>query len=240
MKAVKILALATIMALGSGCASFVANNTNGVVGTASGERSLGQILIDKQIERTAKINMYKLDSRFKQSRINIESFHSNVLLTGQVLDAHLKKLLEDNLKAMPDVKVVHNYITVGEQASYSTIMQDMGVTANTKGLITRADVIANSKVLLHTENGVLYVMGRLTNAEIVDLNKVLQNVGNVTKIITLIDNLDTLPKTTVAPNATQTSNIGLGAITTALPTDGMVHTTPVAIDPNQEQPTTQP
>lgn len=238
MKAVKVLALATIMALGSGCASFVANNTNGVVGTASGERSFGQIVIDKQIERTAKINMYKLDSRFKQARINIESFHSNVLLTGQVPDAHLRKLLEDNLKAMPDVKVVHNYITVGEQASYSTIVQDMGVTANTKGLISRADVISNSKVLLHTENGVLYVMGRLTNAEIVDLNKVLQNVGNVTKIITLIDNLDTMPKTTAAPHSTQISNIGLGAVTTALPTNAIVHTTPVAIDPNQEQSTT--
>jgi len=89
-------------------------------------------LFDSSIERTAKINLYKLDSRFKQSRVNIESFHGNVLLTGQVPDAHLKQLAEDNLRAMTDVKTVHNYITVGNQIGYNSIMQDTTVTANTR------------------------------------------------------------------------------------------------------------
>ena len=175
----------------SGCASFIAGGTGSApVGTESGSRTLGQVFIDNSIARTAKINMYKLDSRFKQSRINMESFHSNVLLTGQVPDAYLKKLAEDNVRAMSDVKTVHNYITVGDKIGYSTIMQDTAVTANTKGLIARAPVISGSKVLLHTEDGVLYVMGRLNSAEITDLNQVLQKVGNVTKIVMLVDNLD--------------------------------------------------
>lgn len=175
----------------SGCASFIAGGTGSApVGTESGSRTLGQVFIDNSIGRTAKINMYKLDSRFKQSRINMESFHSNVLLTGQVPDAYLKKLAEGNVRAMSDVKTVHNYITVGDKIGYSTIMQDTAVTANTKGLIARAPVISGSKVLLHTEDGVLYVMGRLNSAEITDLNQVLQKVGNVTKIVMLVDNLD--------------------------------------------------
>lgn len=71
----------------SGCASFISGGTGtAAVGTESGARSLGQVFIDSSIERTAKINLYKLDSRFKQSRVNIESFHGNVLLTGQVPD----------------------------------------------------------------------------------------------------------------------------------------------------------
>ena len=68
------------------------------VGVDSGERSLGQVFIDSSIERTANINLYKLDPRFKQSRVNIISFHSNVLLTGQVPDPYLKQLAEDNLR----------------------------------------------------------------------------------------------------------------------------------------------
>lgn len=230
MRILQIIALSSIVALSSGCASFIANNTHDVVGTPVGKRSLGQVVIDKQIERTAKINMYKLDPRFKQSRINIESFHSHVLLTGQVPDAHLKKLLEESVSSMPDVKVVHNYITVGEQVSYSTILQDVSVTTNTKGLIARAELISNGKVLLHTENGVLYVMGRLTNLEILDLNKVLEGVGNVTKIVTLIDNLDTAQQPYKAPIST----VGLGAVSTPLPNDiSFDHITPVAIDPNE-------
>ena len=93
----------------SGCASFISGGTGtAAVGTESGARSLGQVFIDSSIERTAKINLYKLDSRFKQSRVNIESFHGNVLLTGQVPDQHLRQLAEDNVRAMSDVKTVHN------------------------------------------------------------------------------------------------------------------------------------
>lgn len=175
----------------SGCASFISGGTGSApVGTDSGARSLGQVFIDSSIVRTAKINLYKLDARFKQSRVNIDSFHGNVLLTGQVPDVHLKQLAEDNVKAMSDVKSIHNFITVGNQISYNTIMQDTAVTANTRGLIMKAPVVSDSKVNIHTEDGVLYVMGRLNTAEINDLNQVLQQVGNVTKIVTLVDNVD--------------------------------------------------
>ncbi len=201
----------------SGCASFISGGTGTApVGTESGARSLGQVFIDNSIERTAKINLYKLDSRFKQSRVNIESFHSNVLLTGQVPDQNLKQLAEDNVRAMSDVKTVHNYITVGNQIGYSTIMQDTTVTANTRGLIMKAPVVSDSKLRIHTEDGVLYVMGRLNTAESADLNQVLQQVGNVTKIITLIDNTDTANTNNVNP-----------MIQPAVQT-------PVAIDPNAE------
>lgn len=209
----------------SGCASFISNGTGSApVGTESGARSLGQVFIDSSIERTAKINLYKLDSRFKQSRVNIESFHGNVLLTGQVPDAHLKQLAEDNLRAMTDVKTVHNYITVGNQIGYNSIMQDTTVTANTRGLIMKAVVVSDSKVRIHTEDGILYVMGRLNQAEINDLNQVLQQVGNVTKIITLIDNVE--------QSRAVTSSFS-SPVVNAQP----VEQTPVAIDTDQAEPT---
>ena len=208
----------------SGCASFISGGTGtAAVGTESGARSLGQVFIDSSIERTAKINLYKLDSRFKQSRVNIESFHGNVLLTGQGPDHHLRQLAEDNVRAMSDVKTVHNYITVGNQISYSTIMQDTSVTANTRGLIMKAAVVSDAKVRIHTEDGVLYVMGRLNGAEITDLNQVLQQVGNVTKIITLVDNIE---------QQSQTTSAFASPMINSTPTEQ----TPVAIDPDQVEP----
>lgn len=210
--AITMLCIASL----SGCASFISGGTGTApVGTESGSRSLGQVFIDNSIERTAKINLYKLDSRFKQSRINVESFHSNVLLTGQVPDQHLKQLAEDNVRAMSDVKTVHNYITVGNQIGYSTIMQDTGVTANTRGLIMKAPVVSDSKLRIHTEDGVLYVMGRLNTAETADLTQTLQQVGNVTKIVMLIDNTDIAPSNNIL-NMQPTVQ------------------TPVAIDPNAQ------
>lgn len=196
--AVVVLCVASL----SGCAFISGGTGTAPVGTEQGKRTLGQVFIDNSIERTANINMYKLDSRFKQSRINIESFHSNALLTGQVPDASLKKLAEDNLRAMGDVKSVHNYITVGNQIGYSTIMQDTAVTANVRRLLMSAPVVADSKVRVHTEDGVLYVMGRLNTAEINDLQNILQQVGNVTKIVMLVDNTDNISSTSGAMQPT--------------------------------------
>ena len=208
----------------SGCASFMSNATGtGPVGTDIGKRSLGQVYIDSSIVRTAKINLYKLDSRFKQARVNVESFHGHVLLTGQVPDQHLRQLAEDNVRAMSDVQAVHNYITVGEQIGYNTIMQDGIVSANTKGLLMRAEVVSASKVKVHTEDNVLYVMGKLNSAEIEDLNHVLGQVGNVQRIVALIDNLDLQ----TSPNSlNSSSNLMAPAVAT-----------PVAIDPNAVEPT---
>jgi len=79
-------------------------------------------------------------------------------------------------------------------------------------------------VHVHTEDGVLYVMGRLNNAEIADLNQVLAQVGNVTKIVTLIDNVETLSNSTSQNFATTASSSALVQ-------------TPVAIDPDTVEPT---
>lgn len=220
----KRIAISLLCALSlSGCASFVSNVTGTApVGTDSGKRSLGQVYIDSSIERTAKVNLYKLDSRFNQARVNIESFHGHVLLTGQVPDANLRQLAEDNMRAMSDVKAVHNFISIGSQIGYNTIMQDSWITTNTKGLLMRAEVVSASKVYVHTEDGVLYVMGKLNTAEIDDLNHVLEQVGNVERIVTLIDNVDVIPQTLSAPAGSSLLN---------------APETPVAIDPNNVEPT---
>jgi len=109
-------------------------------------------------------------------------------------------------------------------------MQDAGVTANTRALLMKAPVVSDSKVLVHTEDGVLYVMGRLNTAEINDLNNVLQNVGNVTKIVTLIDNIDLAP----APAASTASATTTPVINNVLAQPTVQ--TPVAIDPDQTDP----
>lgn len=212
----------------SGCASFISSGTGPApVGNDVGVRSLGQVFIDSSIKRTASINLYKLDPRFKQSRVNIESFHGNVLLTGQVPDQHLKQLAEDNVRAMSDVKAVHNYITIGDKIGYASIMQDAAVTANTHGLIMKAPVVSDKKVLVHTEDGVLYVLGRLNSAEINDLNQVLQKVGNVSKIVMLIDNVEQTNR------GVQTSSLVSQTPINAVQPEVQ---TPVAIDPDESEP----
>jgi len=174
----------------TGCASFIANNTAPApLGVPSSERSFAQVITDNGIVRTAKINLYKLDDRFNRARVNIDSFHSVVLLTGQVPDAHLKTLAEQNVSTMRDVQAVHNYITVGEQIGYQQIVQDGWITTTIRASILRSK-IRDTRVKVSTEAGVVYVMGRLTAAESDEVLALVQQVNGVQRIISLIDTLD--------------------------------------------------
>lgn len=234
----------------SGCASFLAQTTGSApLGTDSGVRSFPQVLTDNAIESTAKVNMYKLDPRFKFARINVASYHSAVLLTGQVGDEYLKQLAEENVRAMSDVKAVHNYITIGDKIPYQTIMQDTLVTADIRRKLVSTAGIADNKVKVQTENGTVYVLGKLTPTETSVLYGILQSTPNIVKVVSLLDSLGengvptgnnalsassdaTADSATMdAPAASNlTTSSGTGA---SAPLD----VTPLAVDPQQAAPT---
>lgn len=233
------LALSMLFSI-SGCASFVAQATGSEpLGTDSGVRSFPQVLTDNAIERTAKINMYKLDPRFKFARVNVVSYYGVVLLTGQVSDPYLKQLAEDNLKAMTDVKAVQNYIDVGDKISYETIMQDALTTADIRRKLLTTKGISDNKVRVQTENGVVYVLGKLTPSENLALVNILQNTPNINRVVSLIDNLSESGVPTGNDALTTTNNNGGQQLvqpgSNSVVTTPLVET-PVAVDPEQAPP----
>ncbi len=221
----------------TGCATFLAQSTGPApLGTGSGIRTFSQVLNDNSIERTSKVNMYKLDERFKYARINISSFHSAVLLTGQVKDQYLKQLAEDNIKAMSDAKTVHNYITIGEKISYNTIIQDSIVTANIRRMLVSSPDISDTKVKVQTEDGVVYVMGKLTPAENQVLINIVQNTPNIVKVVSLIDLLTESGAATSNNALSQSSASSSFAPTPTASVSPLNDETPVAIDPEEAAP----
>lgn len=225
----------------SGCASFIANNTAPApIGVPSSERSFAQVITDNGIVRTAKINLYKLDDRFNRARVNIESFHSVVLLTGQVPDAHLKMLAEQNVKTMRDVQAVHNYITVGEQIGYNQIVQDGWITTTIRANILRSK-IRDTRVKISTEAGVVYVMGRLSKAEAEEVLGIVQQVNGVQRIVSLIDSVEEgveLPRPSSSQNLIP---VAPAATTVEQTTEPVTASTAVTVTPLQaEQVVTQP
>lgn len=231
-----VVMLAGVLSL-SGCATFLAQNTGPApLGTDSGVRTFAQVLNDSSIERTSKVNMYKLDERFKYARINISSFHSAVLLTGQVKDQYLKQLAEDNIKAMSDAKTVHNYITIGEKIPYNIIVQDSIVTANIRRMLVSSPDISDTKVKVQTEDGVVYVMGKLTPNENKVLMDIVQNTPNIVKVVSLIDLLTESGATT---NSNALSQSNATSSFTPTPTAAVAPIsieTPVAVDPEDAAP----
>jgi osmotically-inducible protein OsmY len=226
----------------SGCSSMIAANSGTQpVGVESSDRSFGQIITDNSIARTASINLYKLDPRFMQARVNIASFHSVVLLTGQVPSESLKQLAEDNLKAMSDVRAVQNYLTVGEEIGYAQIVQDGITTANVRKNFLLLKGFKDSRVKVVTENNVVYLLGKLPDSDVQWLISTLQRTPNIAKIVSLIDILpeeaptilpntpvERQPLTTPTPNtASDSGNSNSAAIATPVAVDPMVESQPL-------------
>ncbi len=229
---VTMISVLSATVLLSGCSTFLAANTGTApVGIESSDRSWGQAILDNSIAKTASINLYKLDPRFKLSRVNIACFHGVVLLTGQVPDANLKRLAEDNVKSMADVKAVQNYITVGDEIGYAQIVQDGLTTANVRKNFMLLKGFKDSRVKIVTENNVVYLMGKLPKSDVDWLLDTLQSTPNVAKIVSLIDILaeaePTILSTPVERKALTTNN-GNGTVYAAEPT---AIATPIAVDP---------
>jgi len=86
------------------------------------ERTIPQRLLDRSIEHTAKINVYGLKEDLQQtSRMGIDSFNSEVLLTGEVPTETLKAEVEKVVSSMPDVRRVYNEMEVSALSHWHAV-----------------------------------------------------------------------------------------------------------------------
>ncbi|MGP4953169.1 BON domain-containing protein, partial [Psychrobacter sp. T6-1] len=94
-KVIVSLAFATSIAMTGCTTNYLTNSTEGTYGVPVTERTIPQRLLDRSIEHTAKINVYGLQENLQQtSRMSIDSFNSEVLLTGEVPTETLKTQVE--------------------------------------------------------------------------------------------------------------------------------------------------
>lgn len=163
-----------------------------------------QTVQDQQLQLNALHQLLALDSRFAVSRVNVHSFHGYVLLTGQVLDPHLKEIAFKNLKNTAGVRVVHNFITIEPQISYEQIQIDRALVDRANQLIRANETLKTSTLFTHAEDNVLYMMGRVNVAENIALTDVLSQV-KASKVVLLVDNVEQA-SSTVQNSTTNTAS----------------------------------
>lgn len=193
MKKILTISLCLILAGQlSGCARFLAAASGpNPVGANEGERTLSERVEDMSIEKTAAINIYKSDQGFKDSHFLIMSFYSNVLLAGQVPNEALKQKAEETLRDMREVKEVHNYLSVQpENTALLTRAKDSVISARIGSSFTFTKEFPSNRCKLLVEDGVVYLMAKLTHAEAEQAMTLIKKNPDVKKIVKLVDYLD--------------------------------------------------
>ena len=197
------------------------------------ERTLSQRLLDRSIEHTASVNIKALDPNLSAiSRISVDSFYSQVLLTGEVPDEQIKSQVVALVRSMPDVRQVYDELKVTANRGYSASLQDSYITSKVLAKILANQGVKSSQVKAVTNNGVVYIMGRMTptqQSHLVDIANQTVGITELVLLTTLVDdngnvinsqdvmqepNLDAPTRRSVLVNqADNTANNSIGPVT---------------------------
>ncbi|MFY1664886.1 BON domain-containing protein [Pseudomonas sp. Pseu.R1] len=185
-----LLALTLCLGIG-GCSSVVNASREAPIDDDRGTRTLGSKIDDSLIETKVAVNIAKaspdLDSN---SHIVVTSFNGVVLLAGQTPRADLKQLAEQTASQVQKVKKVSNELQVIEPSSYLARSNDSWLTSKIKTEMLTDSAIPGSRIKVVTENGIVYLMGLLTQAEANRATNLVQGVSGVQKIVKLFEYID--------------------------------------------------
>ncbi len=176
----------------TGCAQMIAATSGSEpVGKQEGERTLSQRIEDSSIENTANINLYKIDPEFKNANVVFMSFHSNVLITGQVTSIKHKQQVEDMVRSIREVNLVHNELVVTPQiSSYLNRAKDGVLKLQIASKLTFMKEFPSSQCKVLVENGTVYLMAKLTRSQTEQAINTIKETPDITRIVKLVDYLD--------------------------------------------------
>ena len=175
----------------SGCSSVLTSTRNSPIEDNRGTRTLGSKIDDSLIETKVSVNVAKASPDLDRgSHIVVSSYNGVVLLAGQTPRADLKALAEQTAGQVQRVKKVHNELQVMQPSSILARNNDAWLTTKIKTQMLATTDVPSSRVKVITENGIVYLLGLVTQQEANAATSVVQGVSGVQKIVKLYEYID--------------------------------------------------
>lgn len=175
----------------TGCSSVLTATRDKPIDDDRGTRTLGSKIDDSLIETKVSVNIAKANTDLDQnSHIVVTSYNGVVLIAGQTPRADLKAMAEQAASEVQRVKKVHNEIQVLQPSSLLARNNDAWLTTKIKTQMLADGAIPGSRIKVVTENGIVYLLGLLTQAEATRATNLVQGVSGVQKIVKLFEYID--------------------------------------------------
>ena len=153
-----------------------------------GERTAGAMLEDQSIETKVKVNMRSQEPAFRQSSFDVISHNGVVLLVGQVESKTLKnRATKIASKASSKVRRIHNELEVAGRTSLISRTNDTWIATKVRTLLYTNDDVPSNQVRVIAENGAVYLMGMISQAEGDDAANLARNISGVTKVVKVFE-----------------------------------------------------
>jgi osmotically-inducible protein OsmY len=169
----------------SGCIPLAATGMAVGALAALDRRTVGAQTEDTEIELRAASRM---SDAIKGSKgVAVTSYNRRVLLTGQVPDEAEKAAAERAVREIRGVREVHNELETANRVSFSTTASDTTITTRVKAGFLEQKALNTNAVKVVTENGVVYLMGLVTEREGPAYATVASRVPGVRRVVTLYE-----------------------------------------------------
>ena len=175
--------------LATSCSTILVNTSNkdGIQDNPE-RRTPGAVIEDRSIETIVAVNLKADDQAFREARFNVVSHNGVVLLVGQVQNQSLKqKATEIISKASSKIKRIHNELEISDKRGILSRGNDSWIATKVRTLILANDEVPSNQVKVTVENGVVYLMGILTESEGDKAANVARNVVGVRKVIKVFE-----------------------------------------------------
>ncbi|HSS63913.1 MAG TPA: BON domain-containing protein [Gammaproteobacteria bacterium] len=194
MSITRKLLLSTIIAaqaaLLGGCAAAVGAGAVTGAAVAYDRRTAGTFVDDGLIELKAVGALQKDEELWDYSHINVTSFNNIVLLTGESPSEALRQRAAQAVANLQKVRKVHNEVAVAAPSSVLSRSGDTLITGKVKTALLNSDNVDATRIKVVTENGVVYLMGLVTQTEADAATEVARRVGGVQRVVRIFEYID--------------------------------------------------
>jgi osmotically-inducible protein OsmY len=169
-----------------GCVPLVVGATAVGSMAAVDRRTIGTQTDDKMIELKGEGRANKIAG--DKGRVAVTSYNRMVVLTGEVADEKMKADVEAQIATLVDPKKIENDLDIAPVSSISARSNDLLITSKVKAAIIDTKDLYLSAFKVHTDRGVVYLMGRVTQREAKLGAEVARNAaGNIRKVVKLFE-----------------------------------------------------
>ena len=154
--------------------------------TPAAPTTVSKLLRNEAIESQIRVNLMKTNARFSKQNIAIHCFDGVVLLTGEVDNASLKQQAAQVARKTPQVRQVHNQLSLAGSATYLSRLNDSWLATKVRGKLMMNDHIKKANFHVTSSRGHIYLMGTLSPVQAKEAMRIAQKVEGVQGVTDLI------------------------------------------------------
>jgi len=172
-----------------GCA-ITASGSAATASVALDRRTTGTIIEDQTIELKAYRSIQANEELSKKTHINITSYNTVVLITGESPLDEMRQEIISLVTAVEKVTHVYNEITIAAPSSMVSRSGDTYITAKVKTKLFADKILNGLTIKVVTEKGVIYLMGLVSRKEAEIATNIARETGGVQKVVKLFQYID--------------------------------------------------